>query len=537
MKHGLCKGIVALFLMAAMLVGVSALAEGVIDGGLTDAQEVVKEVGEVDLYAPVVYAGTEQEDAGEKEEQAVIEHNDEYYYEIDSTFPDAVFRSEIKEYIDLDNDGYLSKEECIEVTDIMVDNLGISDLDGIYVFENLEYLNCSDNQIKKLDVSDNIHLIGVYCDDNQINTILLPASDSLKYVSCMNNMIKALDVSANENLEELSCDNNGMERLWLPQSGKMEVLTCQNNKLTSLHLDNNRMLHILYINNNKIESVDISDCNELIDLIEREYNFTPAINIVSWGETRWLELSSTRPVYGLIIDRDMRIFESNRTVYAPLVVEIDSKYFPADDFRDYVLEECDTNEDEWLDVDEIESVAEILLYSDNCDIDCPSLKGIEYFTNLVNLNCCGCGIKSINLSKNRKLAALYLDGNKLTKLDLSKNTMLEYLGCSDNNLSKLDMRKQTKLKYLDCANNRIKNLYLGSHKKLDVLYACGNKLKKIDIKNCPKLRKNLKLKKEVHDGMVSWIKYDKEIKDYMIYLYIDTKTKLTAGSKVLYSRK
>lgn len=131
MKHGLCKCIVALFLMAAVLVGASALAERVIDGGLTDAQEVVKEVGEVDLYAPVVYAGTEQADAGEKDEQSAMEHNAEYYYEINSTFPDAVFRQYIRQYYDWDGDGYLSDEECEAVTCIDVENMGIKSLEGM----------------------------------------------------------------------------------------------------------------------------------------------------------------------------------------------------------------------------------------------------------------------------------------------------------------------------------------------------------------------------------------------------------------------
>lgn len=61
-----------------------------------------------------------------------------------------------------------------------------------------------------------------------------------------------------------------------------------------------------------------------------------------------------------------------------------------------------------------------------------SLAGIEYFESLEKLNCSYNHITELDVTKNRKLAALWCHYNQLTELDISKNRELTQLYCDHN---------------------------------------------------------------------------------------------------------
>ena len=97
-----------------------------------------------------------------------------------TTFPDQNFRNYISEQFDSDGNGFLNDEELIAVTAISCDNLSISTLEGIGLFSNLYYLSCSDNQIKRLDLSDNPNMEQVYCYGNGLTSINVTKNYKLK---------------------------------------------------------------------------------------------------------------------------------------------------------------------------------------------------------------------------------------------------------------------------------------------------------------------------------------------------------------------
>lgn len=67
------------------------------------------------------------------------------------------------------------------------------------------------------------------------------------------------------------------------------------------------------------------------------------------------------------------------------------------------------------------------------------------------------------------------------------------------------------------------------------LSAEGNRIDTIDLKNCPGLRKCLKLKQVTGRKVVQW--GEEEDGDFEEVLSIDRSTKLTSGKKVLYPGK
>ncbi len=84
-------------------------------------------------------------------------------------FPDGSFRDYISANIDKDGDGFLSEEEISAVSDIDVDSTGIASLKGIEYFTELVSLNCGNNSLISLDLSENKKLSVLSCEGNLRN--------------------------------------------------------------------------------------------------------------------------------------------------------------------------------------------------------------------------------------------------------------------------------------------------------------------------------------------------------------------------------
>ena len=87
-----------------------------------------------------------------------------------------------------------------------------------------------------------------------------------------------------------------------------------------------------------------------------------------------------------------------------------------------------------------------------------SLKGIEYFTNLADLDFPDNPITDVDLSKNTALTRLECRRCSLSNLDTSNLVNLEHLVCCANNLSKIDISANKKLNSLDCGWNQITDI-------------------------------------------------------------------------------
>lgn len=109
------------------------------------------------------------------------------------------------------------------------------------------------------------------------------------------------------------------------------------------------------------------------------------------------------------------------------------------------------------------------------------LKGIEYFTELLELDCTNRPIGRLNLSKNTKLAQLRCKNSGLTQLDLSHNPEIAVLDCSNNSLGKLELSKNTKLENLNCSYDNLNELDVKKNTELRELICIGNHLKELDV--------------------------------------------------------
>ena len=78
--------------------------------------------------------------------------------EIDENFfPDEIFREEVALY-DVNGDGKLTETEAEAITSLYLPGMGIKTLKGIEYLTNLTFLDCRDNELTELDVSNNREL-------------------------------------------------------------------------------------------------------------------------------------------------------------------------------------------------------------------------------------------------------------------------------------------------------------------------------------------------------------------------------------------
>ena len=190
----------------------------------------------------------------------------------------------------------------------------------------------------------------------------------------------------------------------------------------------------------------------------------------------------------------------------PASVEINSTNFQATSFQNYVRQ-YDKDGNDSLSLEERNKVTTIELPEGSY---CPTMKGIEYFPELVTLKCPEAHVRSLDVSKNLKLETLWCYWNNLEQLDVSKNKALKDLRCGDNYLTTLnvsqnkalewlstnDMRSKLNsldvsyneaLKHLECTKNGLTSLDVSSNEALEGLFCYGNPLTELDVSKNDKL--------------------------------------------------
>ena len=175
----------------------------------------------------------------------------------EANFPDANFRNWLLEQ-DYGQDGVITTKEIAEITEIDVSYMEISSLKGIEYFAALTGLDCSNNQLTRLDVTNNTALRWLYCNDNQLTRLDVSKNTALWELWCRDNQLTNLNVSGCTALSWLSCENNQLTRLDVTKNTALNGLDCSNNQLTSLDVSKNTALESLYCGNNQISGENMN---------------------------------------------------------------------------------------------------------------------------------------------------------------------------------------------------------------------------------------------------------------------------------------
>ncbi len=153
--------------------------------------------------------------------------------------PDPNFKRKLIEntMINLNGDNEITELEAGEYTGHLdVSNQNISDLTGIEGFLHITDLNCSENQLKNLDLS-NIHTLKKFdCSNNQLNDLIFSHSNSLTNFNCSYNNIKNIDFESSLNLTELNCSHNKLGELIIKFNPNIVEIDCSNNEIERIRI-------------------------------------------------------------------------------------------------------------------------------------------------------------------------------------------------------------------------------------------------------------------------------------------------------------
>ncbi len=368
-------------------------------------------------------------------------------------FPDDNFRAYVSDTLDKNSDGKLSGNE-LEMPTIEVPESHIASLKGIEFFTNLDYLDCSGNQLTTLDMSGNPALETLDCGYNKLISLDVSRSPALETLNCTRNQLTSLELSSNPALTNLECSDNQITSLNVSFNPALETLSCYRNQLTSLDVSNNLALETLICAYNQLmNGLDVSKNSKLLVL-------NCSNGLLDGGNNRITSLDvSNNPA--------LESLACSLTQLTTLNVS-----------QNPALKglSCDGNQLTSLDVSQNPAL-ESLSCTDNplTSLNVRQNPALEY------LECKSDQLTSLDVSRNPALKDLYCDGNQLTSLDVSGNPALEDLRCTDNQLTSLDISRNPALAILECSDNPLTSLDVSRNPTLKWLYCADNQLTSLDV--------------------------------------------------------
>ena len=370
-------------------------------------------------------------------------------------------------------------------------NLTYMDL-GILSGLKLEEVDCSYNKIWRIVMRSEEELVKFDCSNNELMALDVSRCYQLKQLNCSVNQLVELDVKNQTNLTLLDCHHNELTELDVSQNQNLASLTCDGNQLTTLDLSKNNSLSHLSCAENRLACVDFShmvgntinaDGNRhpIAVLTDGTFNLNtlPGFNVGKASNWHGGSVSGTILTVEDGKDEVSYQYDCGKEVKPTFIFEtslpINEKNFPDPNFRDYIKTYI-AGGSNVLTVEE-RSKVEIININKK---DISSLKGIEAFPNLTELDCGNNSIQKLDLRQNPKLKTLKCNKNQLTHLDLSKNPDIDYLICSDNQLEQLDVSHLKDLVTLDCSHNDLAQLDVKNSIFLETLNCSANQLTELD---------------------------------------------------------
>lgn len=356
-------------------------------------------------------------------------------------FPDTTFQQYLSDVIDGDGDGYLSDEEIAQVTEINLNKdktgnhttayVGITKVNGIEVFENLERFICQD-LASEAGASATLSL--KFKDPNHNTEKYKGVNAKLKYVNCNHSNVTELDLTGCTELEYFNCsDNEDLTTLDLSENTQLEYLYCSNTGLTAPDLSKNTELKVLDCSYKHTDDTTLANSTGVFNPTKNSALTT--LSLDKNAKLEYLDCSGHTSLTTLTLPNDFS----------------DTIYLKGNSLKYIDCHECGL-----------------------------TALDLTYGTLLQYLNCSGNDISPLDVSKNTKLE--YLDCSGVVKKDASGNMVVSKVVTMP-----LTLGKDSALRTLNCSNNDgITNLNADESSivystSLETLNCAGTKLKSLDL--------------------------------------------------------
>ena len=299
--------------------------------------------------------------------------------ELIANFPDPYFRYKVLDLYDENYNGLIDADEyaaIAEEKELYVYDDGIKSLEGIKFFATLEKLDCDENELTELDLSENACLKELSCRDNKLTELIISGCDELTDVDCTGNQLTNLDIGG----------------IWA--------------------------LNLAYMSGKRAEEDVVYD-DETGEPIGTGVFF----DVYRFGYGIWTEEDGSID-FGAEIKTDSGV--SVVRAEASQAELATAEVFPDGIFRAVVLMFFDTDHDLAIDEGEMEAVAAKKTLLLSC-MEIASLEGIEAFAGLTRLVCSNNALTELDISGNKNLVYLDCTANQITELDVREVPVLNYL--------------------------------------------------------------------------------------------------------------
>lgn len=158
-------------------------------------------------------------------------------FEVTTAIADPVFEQALIDLsLDDELDGTVVTSNIEEITELILNGLGISDLSGIQDFSDLETLIVDDNNLTRLDVFQNTKLKFVFAKNNLLTFINVQNLAILEKIEAQNNSLSSMDVSTNLALQLLQLADNDVAALDVSNNTQLNTLAIEGNPLTCIRV-------------------------------------------------------------------------------------------------------------------------------------------------------------------------------------------------------------------------------------------------------------------------------------------------------------
>lgn len=312
------------------------------------------------------------------------------------------------------------------LTELNLSGKGQSSLSGLAYCTSLQKLDCSNNNLKKLDVSRLTGLIELNCSGNRdlVELNLGGAGEPVGLTGSMDKSFTSLRAGSGSSLQKLNCSNTGIRRLDLSGMTELIEVDCSNNYsnaelilsgLTKLEILNcDRNYYVTELDLSGLTSLRILSCYYL-PLNELDVNGLPELTELSCGQNDFKTLTI----------RGLNKLTKLQCSMGSNLSELNLSELPA-------LQElnCSSIELTTLDVSELTGLRK-LNCAQNYKLKILNVNGLD---NLEELVCAAC---------------------KLSNLDLTGITTLKKIDCTLNNIPALDITEQGQLENLLCGEQSV----------------------------------------------------------------------------------
>ena len=456
----------------------------------SDLQTLIKQIGEPVFNPPSVrlvsgVAYSPQQDLDPYDCDGTNKENINTW----QNFLDPNFKSAVEKFMGVKADGPFTAAEAAQKTgEFDCSGKEIKSLDGIKFLKGIIALNCSKNQLTRLDISKNTAIIKLDCSSNLLTSLNLTKNTALEQLICISNQFSS--ITSMQNLPKLKfvdirknnldCINwNDVQTLvkqigepvidesnnlqsgvaYSPQKGS-DPYRCENTVVTNINTPENFPDSNFRSAVEKFMGVDAGGA----------FSAEQASNKTGAFECGGSKISSIEGIQFFSGLTSLSCYENDLSTM--------------DLSKNVALKSLNCEFNKLVSLDLSKNVALKTFYGDQ-----NQLKSLEVSNNsaLNTLQCDYNYLTSLDVSKCNALELLVCTSNQLNELNVTKNTKLTNLMCDRNQLKSLDLSKNVSLMELRCHDNQIKSLNLSKNNELTICYCDTNELTELDVSNNPKL--------------------------------------------------